>query len=180
MYSNIRDNKTERLVLTALLTALVFLGTTALKIPVPLTQGYVHLGDAMVYISVLILGRKNGSFAAATGSAMADVLGGFAAFAPWTLIIIFVMAFTTGTILELAVRPHPQHTHRQTPNPLLSSVLAMTAGGAMMCLGYFIAETIMYGSYVVALAELPWNIGQFAAGMVIAVAINAQLKKVFG
>ena len=67
MYSNIRENKTERLVLTALMTAIVFLGTIAIKIPVPLTQGYVHLGNAMVFISVLILGRKNGSFAAATG-----------------------------------------------------------------------------------------------------------------
>ena len=180
MYSNIRENKTERLVLTALMTAIVFLGTIAIKIPVPLTQGYVHLGNAMVFISVLILGRKNGSFAAAAGSATADVLGGFAAFAPWTLVIIFVMAFTTGTVLELAVRSYPHHTHRQPLNPLLISVLAMTAGGIMMSLGYFIAETIMFGSYIVALTELPWNIMQFAAGMVIAVAVNTQLKKVFG
>ena len=46
-----------------------------------------------------------------------------------------------------------------------------------MCLGYYIAETVMYGSHIVALAEVPWNIGQFSAGIVLAVAINTSLKK---
>lgn len=177
MYITGQGNKTERLVMTALMIALVIIGTIVLRIPVPMTQGYVHLGEAMVYLSVLILGKRNGSFAAATGSAVADMLGGFAAFAPWTLVIKFVMAFATGTVLELAGKPHPQHAQRRPPNPILISVLAMTAGGILMCLGYFIAETVMYGNHIAALTEVPWNIGQFSAGIVLAVAINASLKK---
>ena len=41
-----------------------------------------------------------------------------------------------------------------------------------MCAGYLIAERIMYGSWALAAAGLPWNIGQFAVG--IAVALAAQ------
>ena len=177
MYITGQCNKTERLVMTALMIALVIIGTIVLRIPVPMTHGYVHLGEAMVYLSVLILGKKNGSFVAAAGSALADVFGGFAAFAPWTLLIKFGMAFAMGAILEFADRPHPQHAQGRSVNPLLVSVLAMTASGVLMCLGYFIAETIMYGNHIAALTEVPWNIGQFSAGIILAAAINASLKK---
>ena len=48
----------------------------------------------------------------------------------------------------------------------------MTAGGLVMCAGYLIAERVMYGSWALAAVGLPWNIGQFAVG--IAVALSAQ------
>ena len=39
---------TYRLVYTSLTICLVLLGTVLFRIPVPMTQGYVHLGDAMI------------------------------------------------------------------------------------------------------------------------------------
>ena len=50
MSSNASDIRTNRLVFTSLMTCLVLLGTLLFRIPVPMTQGYVHLGDAMIYI----------------------------------------------------------------------------------------------------------------------------------
>ena len=155
MSSNASDIRTNRLVITALMTCLVLLGTILFRIPVPMTQGYVHLGDAMIYVGVLLLGKKQGAVAAALGSSLADVLGGFAFWVPWTLIIKFAMAFTAGFLIEKT-----------------SKVFSLISGGLVMCAGYLIAERIMYGSWALAAVGIPWNIGQFAVG--IAVALAAQ------
>lgn len=146
---------TNKLVFTSLTACLIMLSTLLFRIPVPMTQGYVHLGDAMIYIGVLLLGRKHGSFAAALGSAMGDILGGFAFWAPWSFIIKYAMAFVAGSLIERTSR-----------------IISMTAGGLVMCAGYLIAERVMYGSWALAAVGLPWNIGQFAVG--IAVALSAQ------
>ena len=79
--------KTHRMVLTAIMTALVFIATFSIKIPVPLTQGYIHIGDSMIFIAVLVLGWRYGAFAAGIGSAMADLFGGYPHWILPTLII---------------------------------------------------------------------------------------------
>ena len=155
MSSHSSDIRTNNLVFTSLMACLVLLGTLLFRIPVPMTQGYVHLGDAMIYIGVLLLGKKYGAVAAALGSSLGDVLGGFAFWAPWSFIIKFAMAFLAGSLIEKR-----------------SKVFSLIAGGLVMCAGYLIAERIMYGSWALAAVGLPWNIGQFAVG--IAVSLAAQ------
>ena len=49
------NDKTGRLVLTALMACLVLLATYMIRIPSPFTQGYIHLGDTMIFLSVLVL-----------------------------------------------------------------------------------------------------------------------------
>ena len=70
-----------------------------IRIPIPGTQGYVHLGDAMIFLSVLILGWKYGALAAAFGSMLADIIGGFAMWAPWSFAIKGIMALILGLIV---------------------------------------------------------------------------------
>ena len=67
MSSNSSDIRTNRLVFASLMACLVLLGTILFRIPIPMTQGYVHLGDAMIYTAVLLLGKKQGAAAAALG-----------------------------------------------------------------------------------------------------------------
>ena len=50
-----KQDKTMQLVLTALMTSLVLVTTMTIKIPSPFTQWYVHLGDTMIFLSVLML-----------------------------------------------------------------------------------------------------------------------------
>lgn len=157
-------SKTERVVTAALMMSLIIIGTIVLRIPVPMTQGYVHLGDTMIYLAVMVLGKKYGAAAAGLGSAMADVIGGFAMWAPWSLVIKFLMAYITGMIIE-----------RSGQNRKLL-VPAMTAGGFVMCAGYLVAERILYGSWILALTGFPWNIGQFAVGILLSLLINASLR----
>lgn len=163
-------NKTEQLVTTALMMTLILVGTIILRIPVPMTQGYVHLGDAMIYIGVLLLGRKNGTIAAALGSMMADILSGYAFWAPWTLVIKAAMAFAAGTIAEHAA----EHADRNAVlRARIMTVTGMAAGGLLMTAGYFIAEGIMFGNWAAAALGIPWNIGQFTVGIAIGLSISA-------
>ena len=93
-------DKTSKVVLTALMMCLIILATMLIKIPIPFTQGYVHLGDAMIFLSVLILGWKYGIVATGVGSMLGDIIGGAAAWAPWTLVIKGGMALIMGACLK--------------------------------------------------------------------------------
>ena len=170
---NSQDRKTRQLVITALMICLVVLGTILFRIPVPMTKGYIHLGDAMIYLAVLMLGKKHGSAAACLGSALGDILGGYAFWAPFTLIIKFAMSFIAGSIIETHRLKHEPGSFRRTR----LYITAMTAGGLVMCAGYLLVERFMYGGWAPALIGVPWNIGQFAAGIVIALAVYQALSK---
>ena len=58
--------------------------------PIPL--GYAHLGDAVIFLLALSIGRREALIAACLGSALSDVLGGFLLWAVPTLVIKFFMA----------------------------------------------------------------------------------------
>ena len=161
MSSNSSDIRTNRLVFASLKACLVLLGTILFRIPIPMTQGYVHLGDAMIYIAVLLLGKKQGAAAAALGSSLGDILGGFAFWAPWTFIIKFAMAYIAGSLIEKT-----------------SKIVSMTAGGLVMCAGYLVAERVMYGSWALAAVGIPWNVGQFAVGIAVALAAQPLLSHI--
>ena len=85
-----RDFTAKDLVLTALMTAIVFLATFVPHIPIPL--GYAHLGDAAIFLFALLTPRRSALFAACFGSALADFMSGFALWIVPTLVIKFVMA----------------------------------------------------------------------------------------
>ena len=46
-----------------------------------------------------------------------------------------------------------------------------------MVLGYYGAAAIIYGSFIVPIYSIPWNILQFAIGLIIACLIIVALKK---
>ncbi|HAS73556.1 MAG TPA: hypothetical protein DCS67_05375 [Clostridiales bacterium UBA8960] len=71
-------NNVRLLIYTALMTALVFITTSIIKIPIPFTGGYIHAGDMCIFIAGILLGPVHGALAAGIGSAMADFLGGYA------------------------------------------------------------------------------------------------------
>lgn len=81
---------------TALMTAFVFITTSVIKIPIPFTNGYIHAGDTAIFLGGILLGPVHGAVAAGIGSAMADLLGGYAHWALPTLLIKGLMGFIVG------------------------------------------------------------------------------------
>ena len=51
----INSNKINTIVMTGLMMCLVMIATMIIKIPIPFTQGYVHLGDSIIFLSFLVL-----------------------------------------------------------------------------------------------------------------------------
>ena len=68
-----------------LFAALIYFAITYLKIQMPGTT-MVHAGNALVVLSVLLLGFKRGSIASFLGLFIFDVLNGFAASVAFTLL----------------------------------------------------------------------------------------------
>ncbi len=172
--TNRSDNRTNKIVLTGITMALIMVSTMMIRIPVPFTQGYVHLGDAIIFLGVLVLGRNYGAIAAGLGSALADLLSGYAYYAPWTFVVKALMAFVVGLALE-----HMEKKGQKVGDGRIraSEVIAMAFGGIEMCVGYYIAASLMHGNWYTPLFSIPGNIGQFIVGMILAIILASALYK---
>ena len=168
-----RGNKmVYNVVLTAMMMCLVLLMTFIIRIPIPGTHGYIHLGDSMVFLSVLILGWKWGAVAAAVGSALADFVGGFAIYAPVTLVAKGLMAVIVGLFIQQALKKGMSLVKIR-----IFEVIGMVIGGLLMVACYYGAETVMYGSWVVPLAGVFMNCLQFIVGAALAFLVAESLYK---
>jgi len=121
-----------KIVFTGLMTALVFIATSIIKIPFA-NGGYIHFGDAFVFLSVLLLGPFYGAFASGTGSMLSDLLSEYAQWALPTLIIKTVMAMIMGFILK----------HRSHKNTIIFSSAILTVWvGFMAVLKNMVAKSV--------------------------------------
>ena len=126
----------KEICLTALFTALVFVMTFVPKIPIPL--GYAHLGNAAVFLGVVLIGRRNGAIAGSIGSGLADLIGGFAIWIIPTLIIKYVMAMIFAYAGGQA-QPGNFSINRQ-------SIIGLVLACLWMTVSYTIAGAVLYGS----------------------------------
>ena len=162
--SNVETNKKTRLiVLSALLAALVFLTTAyILHIPVGGNGGYVHVGDAFIYLAAAILPTPYAMAAAAIGAGLADVATGAAIWAIPTMVIkpILVLFFTNKTEKIVNTRN------------IVATVLAGIVGTVL----YMIAEGIMIGSmqaaFVMSLVGLVQPIGSAVVFIIVGLAFD--------
>lgn len=99
----VNRDKTNKIILTGLMMAMITVATMVIAIPVPFTNGYIHLGDSMIFLSVLILGWRYGAVAAGVGSALADLFLGYVHWVPWTLCIKGIMALLMGILIEKCI-----------------------------------------------------------------------------
>lgn len=79
----------QSIVLVALFCALTVIGTT-IKIPLP-TGAFVHLGNAVLLLSVLLLGYFKGSLAGGLGFFIFDMMNGYATEAPYFILESFIV-----------------------------------------------------------------------------------------
>lgn len=160
-----KDKKisTKDMTKIAIMAALVFATTYLIKIPS--LNGYTHIGDSMVIISALILGKKKGALSAGLGAALCDLLSGYMQYIIPTFLIKAIMVLIIGTIAE---------------NLITKTKFAWIIGAVIGCifqvLGYCLVETVMYG-FVGAIASVPGNIVQSIVGIVIAVVLSTVLEK---
>lgn len=142
----------RKLVFAAVLAALTCVATLVIQIPVPAVNGYVNLGDCVVLLCAWILGPWYGLAAAGIGSMLADVLSGYAFYAPATLILKALMA------LAAALIPHGK---------LAGRAAGAVAAELIMGAGYWLyAAWFLHTGMAAALAGVPANLIQGAMGLV--------------
>ncbi|MGX7144916.1 ECF transporter S component [Facklamia languida] len=156
-----KNSKNYRLVLAAIFAALTALVTMIIKIPIPNGAGYLNLGDGVLMVSGLLFGPWVGACVGGIGSAIADLLSGYAAYAPFTLVVKGLEGFLAAYLL------------RKFSNRWPGLIIA----GLAMALGYFLTDWILY-QYPAAIASLPMNIGQGLFGALVAGILYPILRKV--
>ena len=136
--------------------------TMVIQIPTVGTEGYLNLGDMVVFIAAFVLGKKGGFIVGGFGSSLADLLTGYTHYVPITLIVKGLEGYIAGSLLETKIG-------RQKP------IIATSIAGIFMAFGYFIPETFMYGK--AAVASIPGNIMQGLFGAVTSVLLYTALKR---
>ncbi|MCR4594394.1 MAG: ECF transporter S component [Clostridiales bacterium] len=84
-------SRIKSIVICSLFTALTFVFTAYLHIPLGTGQ-YIHPGDAFIFIASCLLPFPLGSLTGVLGGALADILTGYAYWAPFTAVIKFLMS----------------------------------------------------------------------------------------
>lgn len=158
--------KVSQLARLALLIALVAAATLALRIPMPATEGYINLGDALIIAGALLSGGRVGGLAGGLGSALADLYGGYTHWAPFTLVIKGCEGLLIGW---LGTRPGADRAW------VLRAGIA-AAGMVWMVLGYLVVEFYLYGPGP-ALLSLWGNTLQGAASLVCGLPLAAALQR---
>lgn len=147
---------TQKIVLSSLFAALTCVATMIIKIPSPL-NGYLNLGDGIVLLSGWLFSPLYGFMAAAIGSGLADLLSGYAVYAPATFLIKGLMAL----VAYFTYKAFGEKLH-DIPSRLMGGLLAET----VMVGGYFVFEGFLYG-FIPSAVNIPANAIQGVAGIVL-------------
>lgn len=152
------------LAISGMMAAMVFVATYFLKLPIPMSSGYVHLGDAFILLGAGLLGPISIA-AAALGSALADLLLGYTVYIIPTILCKGLTAY----IAVLALRRH---------NFWLQAGMLVLAE-CCMAAGYFLFEAAFLGmGFAGAWANVAGNLVQGASGVIIALVLLPILKRV--
>ena len=150
------QNKTQKIVLSALLASLVCVATMLIKIPSPL-KGYLNLGDCVVLLSGWVLSPVYGFLTAGIGSALADIFSGYIIYAPATFVIKGLMALTAYFVCRLTSK---------NMGGMISRIVSGTLAEILMVSGYFLFEGFLYG-FIPSLVNIPANAMQGVAGLIL-------------
>ncbi len=136
--------KTVNYTLTGLFAAMITIMTAYIcHVPYGTNGGYIHFGDALIYLAAVLLPRPYALAAAAIGGGLADLLTA-PMWIPATVIIkmLITLPFTSRGSKGISKR----------------NMLAPFFSAGISAAGYYLAEGIMFGSF---LAPVPSLIGSF-------------------
>ena len=150
--------KLKKIAFAGVFAAFVFIAT---QIRIPTAIGYINLGDGVILIGAFLFGPV-AFFPAAIGSALSDLLAGYAQYIIPTFIIKGLMGGLSGALL------------RKASPSVVRKILVGLLAEVIMIAGYFVFESLpfMYGPAAAA-GSLLFNLIQGIAAVVIFVPVTA-------
>jgi len=154
----------RRLCLSAVFAALVFAATAYLP-RIQTGNGYVHLGDTLVFLCGSLLPAPYAMAAAAIGGGLADLLTGYAVWAPASFLIKGASALCFSA--------------RRQKILCLRNVTAIFPA-ALLCVGgyYLWAALVISGNFAAPVAELLPNLIQSAVSGLLYVGLASVFDRV--
>ncbi len=152
----------------AAFAALCCVSTMLITVPLP-ASGYFNTGDVFVLLSAWFLGPFYGSFAAAVGSALADVFCGFPLYAPATFFIKGLDAFVAYLVWAFLKK-----LVKKDALDFLTRTVGAIFGELVMLFGYFAYECMLYGVFG-ATPNLLGNTLQGVCCLILAVSLCSAL-----
>jgi len=149
--------------MAAIFSAMTAVFTLFLRVPIFNGSGYVHLGDTVIYICASLLPLPYAVISSAVGGGLADILSGYAIWAPATVVIKALISFCFSNKGKSLV----------TKRNILACVVAM----AITVVLYYIYEGIVYGNLIVPLYSAPWNVIQSVCSGILYIIISSVLDK---
>lgn len=171
-----KSDNTLIFVTTAMMTAMVMIATTFFKIPN--AMGYIHLGDGFVLLAAIILPKKYACFAGGVGAGLADIYGGYAVWAPWTLVIKIVMVLIVQLFFNFLMKraSNGKHIAKIAGIPF-AELFAYVLAVLWTVSGYYVAQGFISGNWIAPVADVPGNVLQASVGAVIAILVSVALGK---
>jgi len=166
-----KQNLAFRIASVAILTALTTVFTLIVRVPVTPTRGYINLGDVAIFFTALTFGPFTALAAGGLGTALADILGGYAQWAPITFFAHGIQGFLIGVIFRIFGR-------EKSVRFFLGLFLSFAAGTLVMAGTYFLTGGIMYG-FGAAATEIPGNILQNAAGVLVGTPLYLAVRRAY-
>jgi len=150
------ENKTRIIILNiaimGILTAVETIMTATVSIPIPATTGYFNVGEGIIYFTSILFGPYIGAFVGGVGAGFADVLGGYAIFAPGT----FIAKGAEGFLVGLVFKKLRENNTINNNWKVFSLILGLVAGGLMALLADRSVPIIILGGI---LTLIIWILG---------------------
>jgi uncharacterized repeat protein (TIGR04002 family) len=159
-----KQDKVRLLCISGVVAAIIYIFTAFFHIPSH--TGYTHVGDAFVYLAGSVLPAPYAMCAGAVGGVLADVLGGYALWAPGTGIIKALTALCFSRKGSTILPPRNRWA--------IAPAFVLCVGG------YYVYEALLYGNWVSPLAAIPGNLLQSAASTALYVALALAIDKAKG
>lgn len=170
IYRDCYDHKIKYMTMTGIFAALITLMTAYIcHVPIGINGGYVHFGDAFIYLAATMLPTPYALAAAAIGGGLADLLTA-PMWVPATIIIkmLIVLPFMS----------------RGTAIVNKRNVMSTTVAYLISGVGYYIAERLMFENgavFAVTMAQTAiQSVGSGVVFVLLGLALDrAQFKKRF-
>lgn len=136
-----RNTRLRKVIFTGLFAAIIFIGISAMRIPLPALVGrpFIHFGNTLMVLAIMFLGGGYGFVASAIGLGGFDLLNGYAAVSWLTVLEAGVMALVVGGLMR-AFKGDDRVFH--------IVIVSITAGVTKLITSYLtsIVEALMVGT----------------------------------
>lgn len=175
-----KNNQTFKYVQIGIYAALIIIAITFIRIPMPsaISNSFVHPGNALVILAVLLMGFKRGAAAAAIGLFLFDALNGYLHVAHFTvlenLLVLIVVSLIYGKVF---------HKNDKMPNIITLGIVGALTKIILIFFKFLIQQLIlganMNAAIAMALSGMPASLFTGLVTAILVPILYLPMKQIF-